>query len=439
MTLQNILTAVLFFALPPLLFSQKILTQAEVVKTTLENNYGIRVAKNEVEVARNNTDRGLNGYNPSVNATAGPSASLGSGLQKFNGPLGEAKINNALAWSANASVSANYTLFNKARDYSLAQLKEVLNLSDLQLRQTMETNLIQVLNSYYEVARLTENLSVLEQTFEVSRRRLERAQYRFEYGQGIRLDVLNAEVDIQRDSINLLNVRQQLANAKRNLNFVMGTPVDNTFLVDTTVTYATNFSQQQLVSEAKSNNVAILAADQNLTIREMDLQIIDAGRKPTIGAQAAYTYNYQDNAAGSFIATSRTNGLNAGLTLNWDIYDGGRRKVQEQNTRLAIMNQLVGKEQIEQELERNVRNAWESHQNALFVLDVEKRALETNRLNLERTEELFNAGQVTSVEFRQAQLNLLNSTVSYSTAKYNAKVVELTLLQLTGKLLDEIR
>lgn len=432
-------TALLFFILPSFLFAQNMLSLPAAVAATLENNYGIRVAKNDIEVARNNTDRRLNGYNPTVNLSAGPNASIGSSAQTFNGPLDDATTSNAFSWSANASLGAAYTLLDKSRDYTLSQLEEVLNLSDLQLRQTMESNLLQVFNHYYEVARLSENLNVLEQTFEVSRRRMERAQYRYDYGQGIRLDVLNASVDIQRDSINLLNTRQQLANAKRNLNVTMGSPVDNDFAVDTAVAYDQDLSVTNLIAAAKKENIAILAADQNLVIREMDLNIIDASRKPTLGASASYDYNYQKSAPGSFINTNRTNGLNAGLSLNWNIFDGGRRNVQTQNTQLAIQSQLVQKEQIEQELERDVRNAWETYQNALFVLNVEENAVATNQQNLERTQELFDAGQVSSVEFRQAQLNALNSTVNFNTAKYNAKVVELQLLQLSGGLLDTFK
>jgi len=429
--------AVLFF-LPFFLFSQNILTQKEAVQNTLENNYGIQVAKNDIEVARNNTERGLNGYNPTLDASAGPSASFGGSTQSFDGGLPDTEVKNAFSWSAAVSVEANYMIFDKTRDYSLEQLKEILSLTDLQLRQTMEINLLQMFNDYYEIARLTENLNMLTQTLDVSRRRLERTEYRYEYGQGIRLDVLNAQVDIQRDSINLLNTRQQLANAKRNLNVTMGTPVDNVFEVDTTVTYSNNLSQEQLVAAAKSGNIAILAANQNIVLSEWDLRIIDAGRKPTIGARASYDYSYQNNAPGSFIKTSSSSGLNAGVSLNWNIFDGGRRKIQEQNTQIAINSQMIEKAQIEQELERDVRNAWESYQNARFVLKVEQASLATNELNLERTKEQFEAGQVTSVEFRQAQLNLLTAATSYNTAKYNAKVIELQLLQLSGGLLEGI-
>ncbi len=438
MTLKNIRTAVLLIIFPSFLFSQNTLTWKAAVRATMENNYGIRVAKNQVEVAENNTDRGANGYLPTVNLSAGPTANFGGATQKFNGPINDVEITNAFSWGANATAGASYMLFDKSRDYSLDQLKEVVDLSNLQLRQTIEGSLLQVFSSYYEVARLTENLTVLEQSLEISKRRLTRAEYRFEYGQGNRLDMLNAEVDIQRDSVNLLNARQQLANARRNLNFLMGVPVETDFQVDTTVAYTNALSQSQLVADAKTNNVAILAANQNLVIREMDLQIIDATRKPTLNSSLNYNFTYSKAAPGSFIASSTNRGFNGGVTLNWNLFDGGRRNLQEQNTRLAIMNQLVEKEQIEQELERDVRNAWENYQNARFVLAVEAQSLETNRLNLERTEELFNAGQVSSIEFRQAQLNLLNSETSYSRAKYNAKVVELSLLQLSGKLLDSL-
>ncbi len=416
-------------------FSQQLLTKSEAVRMTLEKNYGIKVAKNNVRTAENNTSKGNTGYLPTVNASAATNGSLGGSNQQFNNGM-EASVSNAFSWGANAALQANYTIFDKTREYNLEQLKEVLTLTDLQLRQTMELSLIQLFSNYFEVARLTENLSVLAETLEVSKSRLERVRYQFEYGQGVRLDVLNAEVDVQRDSINYLNARQLLANAKRNLNVIMGTEIGNAFNVDTTVAYIENLQPDQLIQETMRNNVDLMLADKNLSISELNMKVIDAGRKPVVGANAAYNYSFQDNPAGAFITSSNSRGLAFGLTANWNIFDGGLRKVREQNTRISIESQFIQKEQLEQELERDLMNAWESYQNALFILRAEENNLATNRLNLERTEEQFKIGQVTSVEFRQAQLNLLNAATSYSAAKYDAKFIELQLLQLNGSLLN---
>ncbi|MGB1242478.1 MAG: TolC family protein [Chitinophagales bacterium] len=428
---------ILFFLLFPFVFlqSQNTLTQAEAVQKTLQNNYGIRVAKNNIQIAENNTSKQNNRYLPTVNAAANTNSNLGGSTQKF-GNGNENQVKNAFSWGANASVTANYTLYDQTRMYNLEQLKEVLNLSELQLRQTIELNLLQLSSNYYEIARLTENLTLQAQTLEVSKSRLQRTRYQFEYGQGIRLSVLNAEVDVQRDSINYLNIQQQLANAKRNLQMVMSTTESNDFEVDTNIVYQTDLALPQLIADAQTNNVEVLLTNKNIYISNYDLQIIEAQKKPTINANLAYNYSFQDNASEAFITLSNSRGWSGGVSLAWNILDGGARKVRAQNALINIDNQQIQKKQLLQQLEINITNAWESYQNALYILQVEQSNLATNQVNFDYTQERFKTGQVSSVEFRQAQLNLLNASTSFNRAKYNAKMIELEMIQLAGGLLE---
>ncbi len=416
-------------------FAQNQLSKAEAVKILLEKNYGIKVAKNNRLIAENNTSREANGYLPTVDANAGANANLGGSSQKFNSGM-EASVSNALTWGANASVGANYTLYNKQRDERVAQLKELVKLSDFEIRQAIELNMLQLFNGYYEVARLTQNLGVLKETIELGRQRLKRAEYRYEYGQGLRLDILNAQVDIQRDSINYLLAQQQLDNSKRNLNFIIGQEVDIDFEVDTLVNYSQNLRLEKLLSDAETKNINVSLADKNMQITNQDLKIIEAGKKPIIGSTASYAYSYSDNAPESFITSSNSRGLALGVNLSWNIFDGGAREVQKQNTQIAIQSQQILREQTIEELRRDVINAWNSYQNSLFILEAEKTSLEINQLNFQRTEDLFKSAQASSIEFRQAQLNLLNAATSYNTAKFDAKVIEIQLLQLSGGILE---
>jgi outer membrane protein len=413
---------------------QQILSKEEAVNLALESNYGIKVAKNDIRIAENNTRIYNTGQLPTVTATAGPNFDVGGSRLTFN--TGEILIvNTAASWGANASVNANHTLYDKARSYNVESLRQRLNLSELEARKAVELNVLQLLSNYYDATNLRQALDLLVQTLEVSRRRLQRAQYRYDYGQGSRLDVLNAEVDVQRDSINFLNTRQQLANAKRNVNVVIGRDVNTPFEVDTTVAYTAGLTLETLVQWAKENNVDVLISNKNIDLNYIDLQISGAGKKPTIGTNASYSYNYQDNPSSSFFAKQRSGSISANVILSWNIFDGGSIRTRSENTRVAIESQLVLKQQLEQQLERDVANFWESYQNALYILRAEEHNLSTNRLNFERTEEQYNLGQVTSVEFRQAQLNLLTAATNRNTAKYNAKAFELQLLQLTGDLL----
>ena len=96
-------------------------------------------------------------------------------------------------------------------------LQEQYNISEIRVRQVIENTLLDLLISYYDVARLTENKNNLQQSLDISKSQLLREQYGYQYGQKTQLDVLNSEVNVNQDSINLLNIQRELANAKRDL------------------------------------------------------------------------------------------------------------------------------------------------------------------------------------------------------------------------------
>ena len=83
--------------------------------------------------------------------------------------------------------------------------------------------------AYFDVAQLEERIQIIEKTLENSKMRLLRAQKRFEFGSTSRLEVLNAKVDANTDSINLLQQIQSLSNAKRNLNFILARDLEEDF------------------------------------------------------------------------------------------------------------------------------------------------------------------------------------------------------------------
>jgi len=107
-----------------------------------------------------------------------------------------------------------------------------------------------------------------------------------------------------------------------------------------------------------------------------------------------------------------------------------------QNAVINLSNQKLQIDQLRQQIERDIINAWSNYQNSLFVLQVEENAVQTNKENFVRTEEQINIGRLTSIEFRQAQLNFLNAQTSFNNAKFDTKLREIQLLQLVGKLID---
>ena len=124
------------------------------------------------------------------------------------------------------------------------------------------------------------------------------------------------------------------------------------------------------------------------------------------------------------------------MNLSWDLFDGGQTSVAIQNAKINKENQQLQKKQIALEVERDIANALGNYENKLYIYRVQEENVLTNEDNFNRSEEQYRLGQISSIEFRQAQINLLDAKTSLNLAKYDAKLAELQLLQLTGQLLN---
>ncbi|WP_289022668.1 TolC family protein [uncultured Salegentibacter sp.] len=432
--------AILFFFIGNLLAQEKeVITKEKAISLALEFNYGIKIAENEVEIAENNKGILNSGYLPTLTGRAGAGYDLNDRLTEPEDgePLQQDGIENN---SYNASVNLNYTLFDGlGRLYNYKSLKEEYQLSKLQARETIENTMLQLLAVYYEIARLTENVAVLKDVLETSKDRVTRAQYQFDFGQSNNLAVLNARVDVNNDSVNLLQTQQQLSNTKRDLNVLLDRQMTHKdFSVDTTVSFIPKLQLDSYVADAEVNNVSLLQLDKSLEITAYDIKISKSGYLPTIDLSGSYGWNYNRSAATAFFPGSRqtTDGISGGVSLNWNLFDGGATSLRVQNAKINHENQQLQKKQLSLGIRRDIANALGNYENRLYIYKVQKENVRTNEDNFERSREQFKLGRITSIEFRQAQVNLLDARTSLSLAKYDAKLAELSLLQLTGQLLN---
>lgn len=438
------LLPIICLSLPFLGFSQEILTKQEALKITLKNNFGIKIANNNVKIAKNNSSI--------LNSRFLPSAAINSGTdyrrnnQKIvftdpsSGNDAERRGDGVITKTYNTSLGINYTLFDgMGRKYNYKQLKETYNLTELQARQTIENTYLQLFTIYFQIARLSENKNNLREALDISQKRLQRAKYQYEYGQATKLEYLNAQVDVNNDSINLITAKQQLSNAKRGLNVILGIDKETTYTVETNVDYSKLINYSEIEQKTLKNNSLLQQNEKNVAISEFNIKVNKASYFPTLNFNASYGLNRTENENlvnpfGARLITS--NGLNAGLNLSWNIFDGGARKTRVKNAVIALDNQKIALEQQKVTIKNNLKSTWENYNNQFFILKAQEQNVLTTENNFNRTEERFKLGQITSVEFRQAQINLLNARTALNNAKFDAKLIELQILQLSGDILN---
>ncbi|PQJ16887.1 transporter [Aureicoccus marinus] len=414
----------------------ELLTKDQAVQRALEENLGVQVALNNVDIAKNNRSLLNSRFLPTVSGSAGASQDINDQTATFQDGSTRT-VEDAETTRYNASVNVNYTLFDGfGRWYNYKRLKEEYNLSELQARETIETTLLQLFTVYFEVARLTENITVLEDTYANTSSRLQRAEYSFEFGQVNKLDVLNAQVDLVNDSINLISEKQALRNAKRDLNIILNKSLTDRFVVDTSVYFTNPLKIQEFVGSASENNVTLLQLEKNIRINDFLLKGSKSVFLPTIGLTGSYGWNQGQFPATNFLASNTSQGFSAGLNLTWNLFDGGSGVTAVRNARIQLDSQELLREQTRQQILRDIANALGDYENRLQVYNLQKQNVLTATDNYNRSNEQYKVGRITSIELRQAQINLLNAKTNRNFAKYTAKLAELQLLQLTGQLLN---
>ena len=153
--IRNSLFALSVFFFGSVLAQDRVLSKQEAVVKTLDNNYGIKISRNNIEIAENNSSILNSGYLPSLTGVGG----MNYNLEDINAELQGGEIREVEAAETNrynASLNLNYTLFDGlGRWYNFKQLKEQYNLSTLEARETIENTILQMLVVYFEIARFT--------------------------------------------------------------------------------------------------------------------------------------------------------------------------------------------------------------------------------------------------------------------------------------------
>jgi outer membrane protein len=429
---------ILIFLLFGALFSnaQEILTLEQAVEKTLNNNLNIKVFRNSIVVAENNTNRGNAGMLPNVTLNGGTNYSNNNTKLEFAGNIAPVEQSGAQSTSNNLSVNLNYTLFDGlAMFYNYDILKASKSQTEIQTRLNIENTLLQVIAGYYEMARLQNQMKIGKEALAISKERYRRAKTYNEFGGSSKIEFLSAEVDLNTDSSAFLNAELAWVNSRRNLNFLMGVENDLMYKVEEDVTLNKDLEIENLFDKAKQNNAGVMNAEYNILISEKQLKTTKSTLLPTIAANASYGYSGSNNEVGIVLSNQNT-GFNAGLSLTYPLFRGGVQSTQRQNAQIQLENATLQKELAEKQLVRDLNNAFSTYQNAIRVVELNEQNLETAKLNFNRTKELYDLGKVTNTQFREAQLNFARTKSTLVNSSFQVKLAEADLIRISGSLLE---
>ena len=154
----------------------------EAVDMALQQNLGIQIAMNELDIARINNNWGNAGKWPVVTAGIGNSEALTNLNQQLSNG-NEIKRNGVTNNILTANVSANWRIYNGMRIRATKERFDALEkMSELQLKQEINTLTMEVLMGYFNLVRLNMQARATRAIIDLSLEREKIAETRFNVG-----------------------------------------------------------------------------------------------------------------------------------------------------------------------------------------------------------------------------------------------------------------
>ncbi|WP_287625345.1 MULTISPECIES: TolC family protein [Parabacteroides] len=419
--------------------AQEVYSLKQCIETGLERNYSIRIIRNEQLISDNNATQGNAGYLPTIDLSGGFSGTVNNNRNKLSDGTTE-KENGVNSETGNIGLNVNWTVFDGfGIQTEYARLKELKKMGELDTRLTIEDFVATLSGEYYNMIRQHIRLRNLRSSLDLSRERVRIAEERYHIGSGSRMDLQQAQVDFNADSSNVLNQLEVVHTSRIRLNELMALDnIDEQIALKDSVIRPNIFLDEiDLWQSTLASNASLLIAQKNQTLSELDYKKVKSRDYPYVKLNAGYGYTANWYEVGATDLQQRL-GLNYGLTVGLNLFDGLNRRRERRNARIQIENSQLKKQELELGLRADMSNLWMAYRNNLDLWSLEKEnvivALENHRIAIDR----YKLGELSGIELREAQISLLEAEERQSIAEYSTKLCEISLLQLSGQILTYV-
>lgn len=413
--------------------SQEVLTLQKAIETALKSSFDIQLAQNNEKIASNNASIGNAGMLPEVGLGATTDNSVTNTQQEF--ASGESiDREGARAGSINAGVELSWTLFDGFRMFTTYnKLKEFEERGEVVVKMQVQQVIADVTQQYYNVVVLKEEVKVLEEAVKLSDERIRIANDRLELGAGSQYDLLQSQLDQNRDKALLLQLQNQLTSAQILLNQLMGQSVTTTYTVTDSVIPVRTIAYEELHKAFLDKNSALQVAKIDMRIAMLELKETKSQRLPRIGFNSGYNFARSSSEAG-FVASNQSQGLNYGFSLTYPLFNGFNVNRQVKNANIMLENTKIEAEKLNLQMSASFELAYRNYESAKSLVALENENLSVAFSNMDIANEKLRLGTISSLEWRDVQVKYIEAQMNVLEATYSVKLAETELLQLADML-----
>lgn len=427
--------------------AQNIYDLSRCVQTSLEQNFSVKVARNQQDIADNNYTRGNAGFLPTITTTNRFGGNVTSTIQNMNNDTKNTSkgIQNT---TGSAAVNLDMPLFRGFNVQTTWQkLNELKQVGEINTQMAMENLVAQIVSEYYYLIEQLNFFNNMRYAVSLSKERVRIDEERYLLGASSKLELLQSIVYLNEDSSRLARQNEQILESEVRLKKLMALKnlEEKIELKDSTIVFNPDLNYQELLALTLDLNTSLQIAQKNHLISELDYKIIASRSYPYLNLSSSYNYAYRGYGSGTIsdygtltINNQQSQAINYGIVLGMDIFAGNNHRREKSNARIEVENRIYRFQEVEQDIKAELLTVYYAYQNNLRLAKMEGQNLDVARENLEIALERYRLGALSGLELREVQKSLLDAEERLISVKFQTKLAEISLLQISGKIMNYI-
>lgn len=417
--------------------AQKVLSLEEAIATALQNNFDIRLARNDSLVAALDYSFRNAVFLPRLNGNVAGTWNNNAQKQRFNDGT-QRELNDIRSNNYNMGVQLSWTLFDGLRMFATRdKARELVTLGELSIKNQVINTVATVITNYYNIVRQKQQLKAVEEQIVLSSERAKLAQYKLDIGVGAKPDVLQSKVDLNAQKAAQLLQQTLIAQLKEQLNQAMNVTQAAVYDVIDSIPLNRQVVLGDIMDNLENGNPVLQIAKKNIDIAGLTLKERKAERFPVIFFNSGYSYGRNNNKAtvNPFQPLySRNIGRNIGLTATIPILNNLSVKRNIRQAQLDIQYQQLVYDNQKSLISLSVINAYYDYELQKRALALEEENILLAKENVSIIFQVYKLNSTTLIQLKEAERSLQDAYTRLITARYNTKVAETELLRLKGEL-----
>lgn len=416
--------------------AQKIYGLNDCIGIGLERNFSLLIARNNEAISINNFTKGNAGYLPIIDLSSRYGGTLNNTTQNLTDGT-QALSNGVYNTSGNAGITLGLTIFDGfSVQTTYKKLDELKQLGDLNTQMAVENLVSDIVSSYYNLIRQIQKLINTKYAVTLSKERLRIDEERYLLGSSSKLQVLQSRVYLNADSSYLSKQFEVVRATQIRLNELMvAEDIGAQFISkDSLILVNEQLLYEKLLKETLASNTSLLIASKKKAISEYDYKLIVSRSYPYLNFSSGYNYNQNNYSTGTY-KNQNTKGMNYGLSLGINLFDGLNKRRKISNSTIELKSQELINQEIEQSVKADLFTIYHAYSNNLRLIKLEEQNLLTAAENLEIALERYKLGSLSGIELREVQKSLLDAKESLLSVQYETKLAEVSLQLISGRIM----